>query len=146
MKQLHKKFTDEQVKELLSKYADSGIARKYIQDILGIGKTQFFNLLKDYRKDPKKFSIEYKRKRVPNKISQQIEGLITRQLKIDKQLIADKNVPIRNYNYSYIKDEIERKYNKKVSVPTIIDRAKKKDFYLKKRNEKVMTEKFLQTI
>jgi hypothetical protein len=41
-------------------------------------------------------------------------------------------VPLKSYNYSYIKDLLEEKYNQKVSLPTIIDRAKKNDFYLRK--------------
>ena len=36
MTQLHKKFTDEQVKELLEKYDKHGIERSYIKEILGI--------------------------------------------------------------------------------------------------------------
>ena len=40
---------------------------------------------------------------------------------------------MRYYNYSYVKDLLETKYNQKVSLPTIIDRAKKNDFYLKRK-------------
>jgi len=43
---------------------------------------------------------------------------------------------LRHYNYSYVKDLLETKYNQKVSLPTIIDRAKKNNFYLKKRPKK----------
>ena len=38
-------------------------------------------------------------------------------------------MPIRTYNYSYIRDQLWSKYSQKVSVPTIIDRAKKNNFY-----------------
>jgi hypothetical protein len=47
-------------------------------------------------------------------------------------LIEDKDVPVRSYNYSYIKDLLEKKYKQKVALSTIIDRARKHDFYLKK--------------
>ena len=40
--------------------------------------------------------------------------------------------PLRSYNYSYIKDRLEREYKQKVSLSTIIDRARKNDFYLRK--------------
>lgn len=136
MTQLHKRFTDEQVKELLEKYDRYGIERKYIEDILGIKTRQFFSLLQEYRKNPKKFTIQYKRKGVPNRISKEIEGFISKQLKIDKKLIEDKEVPLRNYNYSYIRDEIEKKHDKKVSVPTIIKRAKEQGYYIEKKGEK----------
>ena len=61
MVQLHKKFTDDQIKDLLNRYLKKEIERKYIQEILGIGKTRFFALVKDYRKNPEQFSIQYKR-------------------------------------------------------------------------------------
>ena len=35
MSQLHKRFTSEQVKELLDRYAKNEIERKYIQEIRG---------------------------------------------------------------------------------------------------------------
>jgi len=43
--QLHKRFTDEQVKELIEKYLRKEITRNYLQEILGIGKTRFFALI-----------------------------------------------------------------------------------------------------
>ena len=42
---IHKRFTNEQVKELLQKYLNKEIERKYIQGILGIGKSRFFELI-----------------------------------------------------------------------------------------------------
>ena len=45
MAQLHKKFTDSQVKELIERYLKNEIEKKYIQEILGIGKTRFFALV-----------------------------------------------------------------------------------------------------
>jgi hypothetical protein len=38
MVQLHKRFTDSQVKELIERYLGKEIDRGYIQEILGIGK------------------------------------------------------------------------------------------------------------
>jgi hypothetical protein len=37
-----------------------------------------------------------------------------------------------HYNYSYIKNRLKEHYGQKVSLPTIIDRAKKHGFYLRK--------------
>ena len=131
MAQLHKKFADSQIKELMERYLKKEIERKYIQEILGIGKARFFALIKDYRKNPYGFSIQYTRK-TRTRIPQSIERNIMEELKIDSKLIKDKNVPLKSYNYSYVKDRLEKRYNQKVSLPTIIDRAKKNDFYLKK--------------
>jgi len=38
MVQLHKRFTDSQVKELIERYLREEIERDYIQEVLGIGK------------------------------------------------------------------------------------------------------------
>lgn len=132
MPQLHKKFTDEQVKKLMERYLEKEIGSHYIQEILNIGKTRFFALVKSYRENPDKFSIQYTRTIKTRGIRQNIEKNIIRELKIEKKLVQDKNVPLRSYNYSYIKDLLEKKYKQTASLPTIIDRAKKNDFYLKK--------------
>jgi hypothetical protein len=39
--QLHKRFTDEQVNELIEKYLRKEVTKNYLQEILGIGKTRF---------------------------------------------------------------------------------------------------------
>ena len=133
MVQIHKEFTDSQVKELVERYLKNEIERKYIQQVLGIGKTRFFALIKEYRKDPNNFSIQYTRNTKTRKISESIEYNIIKELRIEKDMIENIEIPLRYYNYSYIKDLLEKKYNQKVSLPTIIDRAKKNEFYLKKK-------------
>ncbi|MBI4847920.1 MAG: hypothetical protein HY808_04985 [Nitrospirae bacterium] len=137
MAQLHKKFTDDQVIELISKYLRKEVGRRYIQEILGINKTRFFALIKSYRDDPGQFSIQYVRKVKTRAIPGEIENNILKELSIEKTLIEDKNVPLHSYNYSYIKDRLEKDYKQKVSLPTIIDRARKNDFYLKKRKRTI---------
>jgi len=137
MKQLHKKFTDDQIKELITRYLQKKIARKYIQEILGIKKTRFFALVKRLKTDPENFSISYSRKTPTRKISKDIEKNIVKELKIEKDLIKAKEVPIKYYNYSYLKDLLEQKYGQKVSLPTIIDRAKRNNFYFLRPKRKV---------
>ncbi len=132
MAHLHRRFTDSQVKELLERYLRKEIQRDYIQQILGIKKRRFFALVKRYRKSPEEFSIQYNRKSKTRAISSRIEENIIKELTIEKKLIQDKSVPVKSYNYSYVRDLLEGKYNQKVSLPTIIDRAKKNDFYLRK--------------
>jgi hypothetical protein len=41
MAQVHRRFTDEQVKELMGKYLRKEINRDYLQEVLEIGKTRF---------------------------------------------------------------------------------------------------------
>ena len=138
MSQLHKRLTTDQVVELLQRYIDKKIERKYIQEILGVKKRRFFDILKEFKSDPKNFSINYSRNS-PQRISQDIEKNIIKELKIDKGIINDKKNPTDCYNYSYIKDRLKDKYKQKVSLPTIIDRAKKNDFYLPKKRKKRLT-------
>ena len=138
MAQIHKKLTDDQIKNLLQRYLKKEIERKYIQEILGIKKRRFFALLKEYRHDPEKFSIEYVRRSKSRSIDPGIETNIIKELTIDKKAIRNKDVPLKSYNYSYVKDRLETKYKQKVSLPTIIDRAKKNDFYLPKKRKKAV--------
>ena len=135
MGHIHKRFTTEQVKQLLDRYIQGAVDRQHLQDVLGIKKVRFFALLKSYSKNPKTFSIDYSRKS-SKRISTEIEKNILKELQIDQKIIKDKNIPLRKYNYSYIKDRLESEYNQKVSLPTIIDRAKKNGFYLEKRPKK----------
>jgi hypothetical protein len=91
---LHKKFNNQKVKELIKRYLNKEIKRKHICEILGIGKTRFFALLKMYRRCLAKFSIEY------NRISKIIENLILKELKKEKELILNKEVPINTTTVS----------------------------------------------
>ena len=131
MSQLHKRFSSDQVKELLERYVKNEIERKYIQEILGIRKRRFFMLLKQYKQNPEHFAIQYQRT-TPSRLSQDLEHTILNELSIEKKIIQDKEIPLKSYNYSYIKDRLRKTCHQKVSLTTIIRRAKKHGFYLKK--------------
>lgn len=137
MAQLHKKFSDSQVKELFARYLTGEIPRRYIEEILGIKRSRLFILLNEYRKNPGSFSIQYRRAAQAPRIPVEAECAIRKELSAEKKLIDDREVPIRSYNYSYIKDRLESDYGQKVSLPTIINRAKKLGFYLKKPKRSV---------
>jgi hypothetical protein len=132
---VHTKFTDNQVKELLQKYVDNSVERKYLQEILGIKKAMFFRLLKNYREDPLGFSVEYKRAKFTRTIDPEIKDNIVKELAIDKTAIKNKAVPLYKYNYSYVQKRLERKYKQTASIPTIIRYAKINDCYLPKRKK-----------
>ena len=131
MSQIHKRFTPDQVKELFERYLKNQMERKYIQEILGIKRRRFFMLVKQYKENPQHFTIQYERN-TPPRISQDIEQNILKELSIEKEIIHNKEIPLKSYNYSYIRDRLRRTYYQKISLPTIIDRAKKHGFYLRK--------------
>lgn len=131
MKQLHKKFTDFQIKDLMTRYLKKEVERKDLQKVLGIKKTRFFALIKRLKWDPENFSVSYFRSTPTRVTSKAIETNIIKELNTEKDLIKAKEVPIRCYNYSYIEESLENDYNQKVSLFTIINRAKANGFYLK---------------
>jgi len=134
--QLHRKFSNSQVKSLIESYIRKEIELSYILSILGIGRSRFFEILKTYRQNKGAFSIDYSRGSINRKIGAEAEASILTELNIEKSLIEDKSNPIKHYNYSYIKDRLASDYGHKVSLPTIIDRAKKYGFYDKAKKKK----------
>ena len=136
MVQMHKKFTDTQVRDLLRRYVEKKIERKYLQEILGIKKRRFFALVKEFRDNPHGFSISYFRNIPTRKISVDLEQHIIKELRMKKSLIENPDTPVKHYNYSYIKDVLEQDYGQKVSLPTIIDRAKRNHFYFPRPKRK----------
>ena len=123
MAQLHKRFTEDQIKMLLSSYCEGLLTRSEIQEILGIGKTRFFALLKEYRRAPDSFSVTYER-HTPGRLSAEAESEIQRELLREKEIVENRDLPISGYNYSALRDRL-KKNGIKVSVTTIIDRAKR---------------------
>ena len=70
----------------------------------------------------------------PNRIAAEIEANILKELAEDKAIILNKDIPLDWYNYSFVQKRLEKKYKQAVSVSTIIARAKKHDFYLKRKS------------
>lgn len=124
-KHLRKLFSAKEVKEVFERYLSHQIALEQALALLKIRRRQFFKLLKVYRERPDGFSLDYKRKAPPRKIDAKSEARIMRELKKEAEIIADKDNPVRFYNYSYLKEILEKKHKVHVSLPTIIRRAKK---------------------
>lgn len=143
--QLHKKFTNEQVKDLMKRYINGEIERKYLQEVFGIKKTRFFALVGHYKSNPDNFSIQYIRANATRSIAKDVETNILKELTIDKNIIKDNDIPLKKYNYSYVKNRLEDKYKQKVSLSTIINRAKRYNFYIKKRLKKALHDREILT-
>ena len=134
MSQLHKRFTDEQIKVLFQSYCQGQICRADLQEMLRIGKSRFFVLLKEYRRDPEDFSIVYERA-TPQRLSAEVEVEIEKALLEEKEIVQDPDLPISGYNYSALRDRL-RKKGIEVSLTTIIDRAKRLGCHKPRRKRK----------
>jgi len=134
MSQLHKRFTDEQIKVFLEGYCQGKIKRVEVQELLGIGKTRFFALLKKYRQNAETFSVDYQRA-TPARLSAKAEAAIEQALLQEKRIVEDPDLPISGYNYTAMRDRLEKR-GVKVSVTTIIDRAKKLGCHKPRRKKK----------
>ena len=122
MEQMHKRFTSEQVRLLLKGYCQGMLDRPSIEEVLGVSKTRFFALLRQYRHDADKFSLAYQRT-TPNRLPASAEKEIEAELMLEKGLIEDSSLPISGYNYAAIRDRLA-KHGVIVSSPTIIARVK----------------------
>ena len=136
--QLHKRLSEEQVKAILESYLAGEITVASVLENLRLKRSRFFLLLKEYKESPGSFTIAPPKKANSYlKISDEAEKLIIKELEKEKQLIDNKDMPVRFYNYSAVRDDLLKQHGVKISVPTIISRAKDNGFYLPKRHKKV---------
>ena len=133
MTQIHKQFSSEQVKVLLKAYEAGHLSRDEIERTLGIGKTRFFALLKQYREDPESFSIQYERTS-PKRLSAEAEEKIRLELQRERGLVENKELPISSYNYAALNDRL-KKLGVNISTTTLIQRAIQQGCYLPKRKK-----------
>jgi len=124
-KQMHNRLTAGQIEAILNRYVNKGLSAVQARDMLGLSRSQFFEWVKRYKEGSGGFSTAYRRGPCNHRISGELEGHIRSELEMEKRLIDDPSIPVRFYNYSFIRDQIMKKYHQEVSVPTIIDRAKK---------------------
>lgn len=132
--QLHKKFDTKQVVDIFERYLTGEIYQDQAQALLKVSRSRFFYLLKSYREKPAEFSVEYHRKKPTRTLDKKVEDKIIKALEQEKSLIENKENPIRDYNYSFIKETLQRKSGVEVSLTTIINRAKKMNFIKLKKS------------
>ncbi len=97
MTQLHKRFSAEQVKVLLKGYQQGSLTRIEIQEMLGVGKTRFFAILKQYQHSPEKYDLKYIRP-TGRRLSAETEQAVKAELKREKELVEDPDLPISSYD------------------------------------------------
>ncbi|MFH0972914.1 MAG: hypothetical protein V1768_02935, partial [Patescibacteria group bacterium] len=136
--QIHQRLSKDQVILILEKYLSREIDLNYALVNLDVSRSRFFDYLKSYREDADNFTINTPRNQSDKrKINQETEKAIMTELGKEKALIENRDMPIKFYNYSSVRDDILEKFNLKVSVPTIINRAKNNSFYIEKPDKKI---------
>jgi hypothetical protein len=135
VQQLHKRFMTEQVKALLQQYDHGHMTRREVEVMLDIGRTRFFALLADYRQNASAFSVAYERT-ARSRLPQATEDALERELRDEQALVQDKRLAISTYNYSAVQDMLVKE-GITVSLPTVIDRAKRLGCYKPPRKTKV---------
>jgi hypothetical protein len=143
MDQLHKRFTVEQVKALFAAYCQGTMNRAELEEVLGIGKTRFFALLKEYRRDETGFSVEYQRA-TPTRLPAELEAEIETELRREQALVEDERLPISDYNYAAVQDRLRRR-GLTVSATTIINRARRLGCYQPHRKRKAHDRQVITT-
>lgn len=135
--QISKRFSDEQVSAILENYLSGEVSVKEALILLALKRSQFFNLVAKYRDNATEFTIKHQGNEGNRKISETAEAAILVELKKEKQLIDNKSMPVKFYNYSAVRDELSAKHEVKVSLFTIIDRAKKNDYCIAKPERRI---------
>jgi len=120
MVQIHKEFTDSQVKELIERYSKREVKIHYVLEILGIKRSRFFVLLKQYKECSNKFSIQYGRKAKTRKISQSIEHNIIKA-KIREATKEDLNTLKNVYNRAWLTSNTPFRPISKSDLQKILD-------------------------
>jgi len=122
---LRTRYSATEVKAVFERYLAREIGVEHALAFLKIRRRQFFTLLKSYRARPNAFSLESTRTAPPRTIDATAEARILRELKKEAEIIQRASNPVTFYNYSYLKETLEKKHQVFVSLPTIIRRAKK---------------------
>lgn len=121
--QLHKRFITEQVKIIFQWYCDKAINLKEARDRLEVSEQRFFQLLAEYRKNPDAFSITYPSRVAHNRVPDTVNAVIREELEKEKALIENRDMPVRQYNYAAVRDEVGRRIQRNISDETVRRRA-----------------------
>ena len=135
--QLHKRLPNDRVAQILENYLAKELDLSYALEYLDVSRSRFYQLLSGYNSNPDNFCVVPTRLNEHRKINNNLEKAITAELKKEKDLINNRDMPIKYYNYSAVRDEIKDLYGLTVSVPTIITRAKNQNFYIVKPKRKI---------
>lgn len=135
-KQLHGRLSCEQVKDIFVQYQAGTLTLQATLAQLGLKRRRFFILFKQYRECPDTFTTTYTRA-TPKRLSKEAEEKIQQVIREDEQLVKDKRIPVRSYNYTALQERLKSNYQIHVSRTTVVARAKEMGCYLPKRERRV---------
>jgi sulfite reductase alpha subunit-like flavoprotein len=72
--QIHRRFTDDQVKLLLELYNKKAIPLEQVLRQLECSRSRFYQILKAYHRDPGEFTVAYSRDYPQHRLSKKMEG------------------------------------------------------------------------
>jgi len=135
--QIHRRFADDQVRLLLDLYINKAITLRQVLQQLECSRSRFYQILKRYRNAPEEFSIAYGRNHPQHRLPEEVDRIIREELETDRGLIADKETPLWQYNYTAVRDEVLRRLGHKISAQTVRNRARQWGYWIPRvRKEK----------
>jgi hypothetical protein len=147
MSHIHKRLTDAQIRSILTQYVEKKIGPADAQAKLGVKRSRFFILLESFNTDRSSFTATPKKRERRLRISPDAESCIKEELEKEQKLVEDHSMPVYSYNYSAVRDTLKEDHQIDVSVPTVIDRAKKLGLYIprmeRKAHERIVSTDFI---
>jgi len=143
MGQIHKQFSDDEVKQYLQWYEDKVFTKAEVLRTLGIKDSRFYVLLAQYRNKPKDFSVAYKRIGKTRVLPPVVVKQIRKELETEQGFIQNPAMPIMFYNYAAIRDAVEDNTGQSLSAQTVINYARRWGFYIERPKRKAHTREVL---
>ena len=143
MGQIHKQFSDDEVKQYLKWYEDKVMTKAEVLQVLGIKDSRFYVLLGRFRDKPKAFSVAYRRVRTTRTLPAKVVRQIRKELEAEHGFIINPAMSIMFYNYTAIRDAVEDSTGQKVSSQTIVNYAKRWGYYIERPKRKQHTREVL---
>lgn len=143
MGQIHKQFSDDEVKQYLKWYEDKVFTKTEVLRALGIKDSRFYVLLARFRNKPKEFTVAYSRVVKTRVLPPTVVKQIRKELEIERGFIQNLAMPIMFYNYAAIRDAVEVNTGHCLSAQTVINYARRWGFYIERPKRKGHTREVL---
>ena len=141
--QIHKQFSDNEVKQYFKWYEDRVLTKSEVLQVLGIKDSRFYVLLARFRNKPKEFSVAYSRVVKTHVLPSVVVKRIRKELEIERGFIQNPAMPIVFYNYAAIRDAVENSTGQSLSAQTVINYARRWGFYIERPKGKGHTREVL---